>query len=112
VWDIIADIELLTRKDGDSKKVYIDKIFQNHRVPRQGGFGGDGVNVARYVKLADRLHNLRSLPKSGNSEKIQKYIRETEEVIMPWRKEKMHEDCEVFFLKIEEQLQILKKCFD
>ena len=103
VRDIIAEVELLTRKDEDSFAEYTDRIFQDDSIKRERY----RYNGAKYVKLADRIHNLSTLPLCGKPEKIQKKIRETEECIIPWREK--HKECESLFAQIEKQLEELKK---
>jgi hypothetical protein len=99
--DIIAEVELLT-KSGGSFKEYIDRIFQDDSIKREEYY----YNGAKIVKLADRLHNLTTLHLCGKPEKIQRYIRETEEYIMPWRDK--NKNCEVLFERIEKRLEELK----
>jgi len=99
---------LLTRKDGVSFKEYIDRIFQDDSIEREGGLFGD-TNRAKYVKLADRIHNLSTLPLCGKPEKIQRKKRKTEEHIMPWRDK--HKECESLFARLEkrpEELLVLE----
>jgi hypothetical protein len=100
--DIIAEVELLT-KSGGSFKEYIDRIFIDDSIKREKYY----YNGAKVVKLADRLHNLTTLHLCGKPEKIQRYIRETEEFIMPWRDK--YKDCEVLFTRIEKRLGELKE---
>ncbi len=57
-------VKLLTKKEGYIMKEYIERIKENE--------------LARNVKLADRLHNLREVH-YGSEEFIEKYIKETEE---------------------------------
>ena len=100
--DVIADVELLTHKDGDSFKAYIDRIFDDNSIKRKKWY-----SAAKYVMLADRLHNLSTLHLCGDPEKIQRIILETEEIIMPHRDK--HKGCEALFALIEDELESLKK---
>lgn len=100
--DIIAEVELLTHKEEDAFKEYIDRIFQYDSIKRERYC----YNGAAIVKLADRLHNLTTLLLCGKTEKIHKKIRETEDYIMPWRDK--HKNCEVLFAQIEAKLEELK----
>jgi len=98
VRDIIAEVELLTHNDGEPFKEYIDRIFQTDNIKREI----HRYNGAAIVKLADRLHNLKTLPLCGKPEKIQKKICETEDYIMPWRDK--HKNSERLFAEIEARL--------
>ena len=102
VRDIIAEVELLTHDDGVPFKEYIDRIFQADSIKREVY----RYNAAAIVKLADRLHNLITLPLCGKPEKIQKKIRETEDYIMPWRDQ--FKSGERLFAAIEAKLIELK----
>jgi len=96
--NIIAEVELLTHSNNISFKEYIDRIFQDDSIKREGGLFGD-MNRAKYVKLADRIHNLSTIHLCGNPEKIQRKVWETEEYIMPWRDK--HKECESLFAQLE-----------
>ena len=101
--DVIAEVELLTHRSEDTFKTYIDRIFQDDSIKREEY----RYNGAKYVKLADRLHNLSTLHLCGDPEKIQRKILETEEFIMPWRDK--HISCEKLFALIEEGLVLVKE---
>jgi len=107
--DIVAEVELLTHRDGASRKEYIKRIFDDNSIQRAGGFLGRRENAAKYVKLADRIHNLSTISLCGNPEKIQRKVRETEKLIMPWRDK--HAKCESLFAQIEEQLEELERMY-
>ena len=100
--DVIAEVELLTRKSEDTFRVYIDRIFQDDSIKREKY----QYNGAKFVKLADRLHNLSTLHLCGDTKKIQREIRQTEKYFMPWRKK--HRDCEALFALIEKELELVK----
>jgi len=101
--EIIEEVELLTHKKEDSFKEYIDRIFTYDNIEK--GLR-HSINGAALVKLADRLHNLNTLPFCGNPEKVKRKIRETEEFIMPWREDA--KNLESLFAAIEKQLKALK----
>lgn len=92
--EVAGCVQLLTRQPNQSFEDYSRKIFTNEEYP-----------YAREIKLADRLHNLRSLPATGNTEKIVRKIKETEKCILPY------ENCSprVLMRKIKEELADLKK---
>ena len=104
--DIIAEIELLTHRGENSFKEYIDRIFDDDSIKREGGLFGQCCNNAKIVKLAAILHNLTTLHLCGEPEKIQREIREAEKCIMPLRDN--NKNCEALFNQIEMQLEILK----
>lgn len=92
----VADcVQLLTWdwENGQSFEDYAKAIFES-----------EDFKYARKVKLADRLHNLRSLPKTNNAEKIQRKIEETERYILIYDKKAP----KVLMDKIKEQLGTLK----
>lgn len=91
----IADaVNLLTRKPNQSFDEYAKAIFESNEFP-----------YARKIKLADRLHNLRTLPNTKKPEKILKKVLETERCILPY------ENCSPrdLMLKIKEELASLRK---
>ena len=92
----VADcVKLLTRDEehGQTFEEYAKNIFEN-----------EDFKYARKIKLADRLHNLRSLPKTHNNEKIDRKVKETEDYILIYDKQspKMLMD------KVKEELNSLK----
>ena len=68
-------VDLLTRKEGQSYADYARQVFTN-----------EDYLIIRQIKLADELHNLRTLRLTNNSEKIIKKIQETEECILNYEK--------------------------
>ena len=101
--NIVAEVELLTHEKEDMFKEYIDRIFMNESVHEMWGSKRNGAAV---VKLADRLHNLTTLPLCREPDKILRKIHETEEYIMPWR-DKFNK-FENLFAQIETKLNELK----
>jgi len=92
----VADcVQLLTRdsEGGQTFGEYAKKIFESEE-----------FKYARKVKLADRLHNLRSLPNTRNPQKIQKKIDETEKYILIYERQSPR----VLTDKIKAQLDVLK----
>lgn len=92
----VADcVQLLTWdwENGQSFEDYAKGIFESK-----------DFKYARKVKLADRLHNLRTLPKTQDDEKIQRKIEETENYIVIYDKQAP----KVLMDKIKEQLATLK----
>ena len=91
----VADcVQLLTREEGQSFDDYAKEIFENNE-----------FKYARKVKLADRLHNLRSLPQTNNNEKIDRKIAETERCIVIYEKQSP----KVLMDKIKDELASLKQ---
>lgn len=92
----VADaVQLLTWdwENGQSFEDYAKGIFENEE-----------FKYLRKIKLADRLHNLRELPKTKNPEKIQRKVEETEKYILIYDKQspKMLMD------KVKEEINSLK----
>ena len=105
--DIIVEVELLTHKRGEPFEKYINRIFQDDSIKRESHISGPIINGAKIVKLADRIHNISTLHLCGDVQKIQRKIRQTEDIIMPLRSN--HPDCEKLFAKLEEQLELLNQ---
>ena len=92
----VADcVKLLTRdsKNGQTFEEYAKAIFENEE-----------FKYARKIKLADRLHNLRSLPNTKNPAKIQRKVEETEKYILIYDKQSP----KVLMDKIKAELNVLK----
>ena len=92
----VADcVQLLTLdwENGQTFEEYAKGIFENQ-----------DFKYARKIKLADRLNNLRSLPKTNNDEKIKRKIEETEKYIVIYDKQAP----KILMDKIKAQLDILK----
>jgi alpha-tubulin suppressor-like RCC1 family protein len=106
--NIIAEIELLTRKEEDSFAEYITKIFTDDGIQRKSPLHYDYYGAV-FAKLADIICELRELRLGGNAETEigQRKIREAEEYVLPWR-EKL-KGKEVFFAHLESALQEPKK---
>jgi (p)ppGpp synthase/HD superfamily hydrolase len=72
--EIAEKVDTLTRKIGSTREerdaYYTAKILQS-------------PYVVRIVKVADRIHNVRSLKLNPSAEKVVRYIGETEEQIIP-----------------------------
>lgn len=62
-------IRLVTRVDGESKEKYYSQIGKNR--------------IAVMVKLIDRCHNVSQMSQAFSREKMWKYIRETEDYVLP-----------------------------
>lgn len=92
----VADcVQLLTWdwENGQSFEDYAKGIFES-----------EDFKYARKIKLADRLHNLRTLPKTNNPEKIQRKIDETERYILIYDRQAP----KVLMDKIKAQINDLK----
>ena len=76
--EYIADaVELLTRKEGESFEEYSKKIFTSEKYPWIGN-----------IKLADRIHNLRTYPEVKDSKTSMYKLEETRKYIEPYANEK------------------------
>ena len=71
--DIAEAVDLLTRKEGQSFDEYAERIFTSKKFPWLGK-----------VKIADRIHNLRTYPEVGDKEKIKYKYDETVRCIKPY----------------------------
>ncbi|NLN47884.1 MAG: HD domain-containing protein [Clostridiales bacterium] len=70
---VIADgVLLLTKKDGQDMKTYMENIHKSD------------IKWLMIVKLADRLHNLRSIKLTGNPEKIIRKCKETRDYVLTY----------------------------
>lgn len=70
--DIAGCVQLLTHDPSkESFAEYANRVFNSDEYPE-----------ARKIKIADRLHNLRDLPNSGDVEKIKRKVEETEKCIL------------------------------
>ena len=91
---------LVTRQEGESKAKYYGQIGENR--------------IAAMVKLIDRCHNVSQMSLAFSREKLGKYIRETEEYVLPLliaAKEKWPEYNKQYFLleyQITTMLQTVK----
>ena len=92
----VADCVQLLTLDGENGQTFEDYA--------RAIFESEDFKYARKIKLADRLHNLRTLPNTNNYEKIRRKIDETERYILIYEKESP----KVLMDKIKEQLATLK----
>lgn len=67
--DILAAVRLVTKKSNYVNDTYYEAIL------------GDVLSV--FVKVADRIHNLSTMLGAFSVEKIEKYIQETEDYVLP-----------------------------
>lgn len=69
----------------------------------------EGSEKARVLKLADRISNVASLCHSGNIEFITRYLKETNECIIPFAKainEKMHKELTQIILQTQKHFNL------
>lgn len=67
--DIARDVALLTKLEGMDLETYMKGLVIKY--------------VPFYVKLQDRLDNIKSLPHCNNPEKIKRYTQQTKEIFIP-----------------------------
>ncbi len=71
--DIAKDVLTLTKKEGEPFEVYLKKITLKY--------------VPLFIKLVDRLDNVKSLSQCGSEDKKKKYLLETQTQFIPLVKE-------------------------
>lgn len=93
--NIAEQVNLLTRFPGQHFSEYAKGIFENSKYPH-----------LRDIKLADRLHNLRTLPATKDPARIARKVKQTENFILPYEN-----DCLPLLInKIKAQINYLKTC--
>ena len=70
---ITGAVDLLTRKDNQPFEEYAKNIFTSQEYPWVG-----------QIKLADRIHNLRTYPEVNDNARVQRKLDETKRVIVPY----------------------------
>lgn len=73
--DIAKAVDLLTRKEGQLFAEYAENIFSNQEYPWVGD-----------IKLADRIHNLRTYPEVKDNKRVKYKYDETLKCIKPYAK--------------------------
>lgn len=68
---IADEVLVLTKKDGEDLKIYLEKVFE-YKSPNTS-----------FVKIADRIDNIRDLKNCPDKNKVKRYIRQTEEIFLP-----------------------------
>ena len=91
--DIADAVNLLTRKEGQSFDEYAKEIFTSEKFPWLGK-----------VKLADRIHNLRTYPETGNKGKIKYKYDETVRCIKPYAEKQSP----ILNKKLEESMRMIR----
>ncbi|MCK8059189.1 MULTISPECIES: HD domain-containing protein [unclassified Fusibacter] len=86
--EIAKDVLLLTKKEGESFEDYMKKLVVKY--------------APFYIKLVDRLDNIKSLPACGSDEKISKYLKETENEFLPIAKSSRYSKLDEFDVLIKE----------
>ncbi len=91
--DIAEAVNLLSRKEGQDFDEYAEKIFQSEKFPWLGS-----------VKLADRIHNMRTYPETKNYGKIKYKYDETLRTITPHAEEQSP----ILAKKLNETMDMIK----
>lgn len=68
---IADEVLVLTKKDGEDLKTYLEKVFE-YKSPNTS-----------FVKIADRIDNIRDLKNCPDKNKVERYIKKTEEIFIP-----------------------------
>lgn len=91
--DIAEAVMLLSREDGQDFDEYSKKIFTSKKFPWLGS-----------VKLADRIHNMRTYPETKNYEKIKYKYDETLRAVTPYAEEQSP----ILAQKLSETMDMIK----
>lgn len=91
--DIAEAVNLLSRKEGQDFDEYAEKIFKSEKFPWLGS-----------VKLADRIHNMRTYPETKNYGKIKYKYDETLRAITPYAEKQSP----ILSKKLDETMDMIK----
>lgn len=91
--DIAEAVNLLSRKDGQNFDDYAEKIFNSKKFPWLGS-----------IKLADRIHNMRTYPETKNYEKIKYKYNETLRAVTPYAEKQSP----ILALKLNQTMDMVK----
>ena len=91
--DIAEAVDLLSRKEGQPFDEYARNIFTNQKFPWLGD-----------IKLADRIHNLRTYPEVGNKGKVKYKYDETVRCIKPYAEKQSP----ILNKKLDESIQMIE----
>lgn len=91
--DIAEAVNLLTRKEGQPFDEYARNIFTNQKFPWLGD-----------IKLADRIHNLRTYPEVGNKGKVKYKYDETVRCIKTYAEKQSP----ILNKKLDESMQMIE----
>lgn len=90
---IAEPVDLLTRKEGQSFDEYAKNIFMNEKYPWVGT-----------IKLADRIHNLRTYPEVKDNGKVKYKYDETVRCIKPYAEKQSP----ILNKKLDESMQMIE----
>ena len=90
---IAEAVDLLTRREGQPFEEYAQRIFTNQEYPWVGT-----------IKLADRIHNLRTYPEVKNNGKVKYKYDETVKYIKPYAEKQSP----ILNKKLDESMQMIK----
>lgn len=91
--DIAEAVNLLSREDGQNFDEYAEKIFNSKKFPWLGS-----------IKLADRIHNMRTYPETKNYEKIKYKYNETLRAVTPYAEKQSP----ILALKLNQTMDMIK----
>lgn len=91
--DIAEAVDLLSRKEGQPFDEYARNIFTNQKFPWLGD-----------IKLADRIHNLRTYPEVKDNGKVKYKYDETIRCIKPYAEKQSP----ILNKKLDESMQMIK----
>lgn len=95
--DISEAVDLMSKHNGESFEEYSKRLFTNKKYPWVG-----------IIKLADRIHNLRTYPYVMNTEKLKRKYDETVTCIKPYAEA----ISPILNQKLDEGMRAMKTCID
>ena len=90
--NVADEILILTKKEGEDLKTYLEKVFE-YKSPNTS-----------FVKIADRIDNIRDLKNCPNKNKVKRYIQKTEDIFIPIVKSHRYMEKNISFQRIVNDL--------
>lgn len=90
--NVADEILTLTKKEGEDLKTYLEKVFE-YKSPNTS-----------FVKIADRIDNIRDLKNCPDKNKVNKYIKKTEDIFIPIVKNHRYMEKNISFQRIVNDL--------
>lgn len=86
------EILILTKQEGEDLKTYLEKVFE-YKSPNTS-----------FVKIADRIDNIRDLKNCPDKNKVKRYIKKTEDIFIPIVKNHRYMERNISFQRIVNDL--------
>ena len=90
--NVADEILILTKKEGEDLKTYLEKVFE-YKSPNTS-----------FVKIADRIDNIRDLKNCPDKNKVKRYIKKTEDIFIPIVKNHRYMERNISFQRIVNDL--------